>query len=108
MARRGNFGRSPRPAASLQNTIISIAREMQNQRDQNVMDAWQKGGLFEGKKATDEFVLNYWKQRAGSVSKDDPLYDTYHNAQTELDYSIHESKVRTLYAQGKMSDSQTA
>lgn len=103
MARRGTFGRSPRPAASLTNTIISIAREMQQKRDQNIVDAWMKGGQFEGHKVTDEMVLAYWKQRTTQVAKDDPMYDAYQNAYTEFDYSINESKMRTKYAQGKIS-----
>jgi hypothetical protein len=108
MARRGTFGRSPRPASSLTNTIISIAREMQQQNDQNIADAWQKGGRFKGHKVTDEEILAYWKKRAAGVDKHDPLYDTYNSAYIEYDYSIHESKVQTAYAQGKMNDHQAA
>ncbi len=108
MARRGSFGRSPRPAASLTNTIISIAREMQQQRDQNIVDAWMKGGKFEGHKVTDEQVLAHWKQRMSQVAKNDPMYDMYQNAYLEYDYSINESKMRTGYAQGKVSDTQAA
>ena len=104
MARTGRFGRSPRQANSLTSTLVAIAREYQNQRAQNIMDAWQKGGTFEGKKATDEVVLAFWRDKAAGVSKDDPLYDTYHNAQTQLDYTIHESKMTAQYAQHKVSD----
>lgn len=104
MARRGAFGRLPRTAPSLSSTIIAIAREMQAQRDSNIMDAWKSGGTFEGKKATDGAVLAYWKARVGGVAKDDPLYDLYHNNVTQLEYTIAESKASTSYAQGKMSD----
>lgn len=104
MARTGRFGRMPRQPSSLTNTLVAIAREYQNQRAQNIMDAWQKGGEFEGKKATDSLVLAFWKDRMAGVSKDDPLYDTYKNAHTQLDYTIHESKMTAAYAQHKVSD----
>ena len=108
MARRGTFGRSPRPAQSLANTLVAIAREMQQQQDQNIMDAWNKGGIYEGKKVTDQMVLDHWNQRLKGVSKDDPLYDTYKNAVSEYDYAIHESKMTVAYAQQKISDMDAA
>jgi len=98
VARTGRFGRSPRSAPSLTATLVAIAREFQNQRAQNIMDAWQKGGMFEGSKATDDKVLKFWKDKAAGVSKDDPLYDTYKNAHTQLDYTISESKMTAWYA----------
>lgn len=106
MARTGNFGRQPRTATSLTNTMVALAREWQQQRAQNIMDAWQKGGMFEGKKATDEAVLAFWKGRIEGISKDDPLFDTYSNTVKQLDYTIKESKMTADYAQGKKSDAQ--
>jgi hypothetical protein len=106
VARSGRFGRQPRSAPSLTNTLVAIAREFQQQRAENIMSAWQKGGMFEGKKATDELVLAFWRDKAKGVSKDDPLYDTYSNAVTQLDYNIHESKMTADYAQGKKTDAQ--
>ncbi len=106
MARTGSFGRQPRSAPSLTSTLVAIAREYQNQRAQNIMDAWQAGGMFEGKKATDDVVLAFWKNKAAGVSKDDPLYDTYKNAHTQLDYNIHESKMTAWYATSAKGDAQ--
>src|SRR6185503_14392296 len=106
MARTGRFGRQPRAAQNLTSTIVAIAREYQNQRAQNIMDAWQKGGMFENKKATDEVVLKFWADKAKGVSKDDPLYDTYRNAHSQLDYTIHESKMTAKFAQGKATDAE--
>ncbi len=106
MARTGRFGRAPRSAPNLTNTLIAIAREAERQRDQNIMDAWQQGGMFEGKKATDELVLAHWKGRIAGVSKDDPLYDTYKNAHSQLDYQIHESKMTASYATKGKTDAQ--
>lgn len=108
MARRGSFGRSPRPVASLTNTIVAIAREMQQQEDQNIVDAWKSAGTYHGHKVTDEELLAYWKKRASQVDQNDPLYDTYQSAYLEYDYSIHESKIRLAYDQGKASASAVA
>lgn len=108
MARRAKIGQAPRAAQSLTATIIAIAREMQNQEAQNLMDAWQKGGSWEGKKATDEEVLKYWNGRLKDIATTDPNYDTYKNTVYQLDYTIHESKVQTAYAQGKMTEGQVA
>jgi hypothetical protein len=98
VARSGNFGRLPRAVPSLSATLLAIAREQEQQRDQNIMEAWQKGGMFEGHKVTDAAVLSHWKHRTDGIAKDDPLYDTYKNAVTQLDYSIHESKMTAQYA----------
>lgn len=102
--RTGKFGIQPRVAQSLTSVLADIARQFQQQRDQNLMDAWMKGGTFEGRKATDAMVLAHWKSRMGDVSKDDPMYDTYKNAHTQLDYNIHESKMTAAYALHKTSD----
>jgi len=104
VATRGRFGRLPaQPNPSLTNTIVAIAREMQQTRDSNVMDAWKNGGNFEGKPVTDEVVLDHWRERMANISKDDPLYDTYSETVTQLEYTIAESKISTRYAQGKAS-----
>jgi hypothetical protein len=81
---------------------------MQQQRDQNIMSAWEKGGNFEGKPVTDERVLAHWRERMEGVSPDDPMYDTFKNAVTQYEYAIAESKASTAYAQGRMSDGQMA
>jgi hypothetical protein len=108
MARRGSFGRVPRYAPSLASMINSIAREMAAQRDSNIMDAWQNGGLFEGKPVTDDMVLAHWKAKMADVSRDDPLYDSYQNAYMQLDYRIQSGRIETSYKQGKTTDNQLA
>lgn len=77
---------------------------MANARDRNINDAWQNGGMFEGKPVTDKMLLEHWKGRLKNVAKDDPLYDTYNNTVMQLDYTIASSKASTAYAQGKLSD----
>lgn len=104
MARFGTFGRAPRAAPNIQAVLLSIAREEENRRDQNIMDAWEHGGTFEGKPVTDKVVLAHWKDRLDGVSKDDPLYDTYKNAVEQAEYSIEASKMTARYAQGRASD----
>jgi hypothetical protein len=106
MARTGYFGRQPRAIPNLQATLLSIAREQERTRDSNLMEAWQKGGMFEGHKATDSIVIKHWKDRLTDISPDDPLYDTYKNAVTQLEYSIAESKMTASYATKHKSDAQ--
>ncbi|MSP56416.1 MAG: hypothetical protein EXR69_12555 [Myxococcales bacterium] len=98
MARTGNFGRSPRAAPSLTSTLIAIAREQEQRRDQNMMEAWQRGGMFEGRQVTDAVILQHWQGRLKDISPQDPLYDTYKNAVTQYEYAIAESKMTAQYA----------
>jgi hypothetical protein len=113
MARTGSFGMAPRAQPSLRSTILAIYREQEARRDQNLMEAWQKGGFFtdeNGKrhKATDERVLKHWRDRLKGISTEDPLYDTYKNAVLQYEYAIAESKMTVRYAQEKISDSEAA
>ena len=108
MPRRGQFGRLPRVQPSLTGTLVSIAREMQAREDQNIMDAWKNGGLFQGKKATDDVTLAYWQNRMKNLSPDDPNYDTFRNQVMQLQYGIEQSKQDLLHVQGKISDAQYA
>lgn len=106
--RRGRYGRLPRSQPSLASAIISLAQEAQNRSDSNLLNAWQKGGDWEGKPVTDEMVLAHWKERMESVSPGDPQYDTYKQTYDQLDYNISESKTYLLYKQGKINDMQMA
>lgn len=108
MARRGRFGRLPRRAPDLTASLVSIAREMQNLRDQNIVDAWEKGGEFEGQQVTDEMILQHWKNRRDSLDSNDPLWDQYNNLVENYTFSIEDSKMTLGYAEGKISDSKMA
>lgn len=101
MARRGKYGQLPAASSSLTDTIISIAKQMESQREQNLLDAWKNGGEFEGKPVTDQMVLAFYQNQLKGVSKDDPLYDQYENTLTQTEYSIAESKMSTWYAGSK-------
>lgn len=81
---------------------------MQNQRDSTIMDAWRNGGQFRGAPVTDDVVLAYWQDRLKGVSSKDPLYDQYKNNVLQLQYTIEESKARTIYEQTVGSNSAAA
>ena len=99
MTRRGTFGHQPRSTPNLTSTIVALAQQMLAQEDSNIMNAWQSGGLYEGKPVTDAMVLAHWKDRASGLSKDDPSYDEYNNQYIQLQYNIAQSKAATEYAQ---------
>lgn len=104
MARRARFGRQPRAQQNINSTLVSIAREMQANRDANIMDAWKNGGEFEGKPVTDEMALAYWKKRGSTLDKKDPTYDRSQDEIMQLQYAIEQSKQDLLHVQGKLSD----
>ena len=108
MATRARFGRLPRSAPSLTSTIVSLAQQYQGQRDRNIEDAWKNGGLFEGKKVTDDTFLKHWKTRMAGVSTDDPMWDYYNNMIHTYDFEIEESKMGQKYAEEKVSEGQMA
>lgn len=102
-SRRGSFGLQPRVVPDVTNRIIALAREYEAKRDQNIMDAWRNGGTFEGKKATDEMVLAYWRERMDGLDEGDPTYEAAKNQVMQLQYAIEQSKADLLHVQGKMS-----
>lgn len=85
-----------------------MQREFESMRERNIMSAWQSGGTFEGRKVTDEMVLDFWGDKMKQVSKDDPLYEYYSNLKTQYTFDIAESKVTLAYAQHKMNEGEVA
>src|SRR5215471_7561709 len=85
-----------------------MAQQYQNQRDQNIETAWKNGGLFEGKKVTDEMYLAHWKQRMADVSPEDPMYDYYRDKIYGIEFNIAESKMSLKYARKDVTDQQMA
>jgi hypothetical protein len=104
MARSGSFGRLPRTAPDLSSTIVAMLREYENMRESNITDAWQNGGEFEGKKVTDDMLLDFYKKKLADVSSDDPLYDHYRNTLAQYTFAIENSKMELKYAQKKVGD----
>jgi hypothetical protein len=104
LARRGTFGRLPRAAPDLTNTIVALVREAQAQVDSNMVDAWQSGGEVDGKGVDDDRLLKHLKMRRDQLSPDDPLWDEWDNRYTQYDFSINESKMALKNEQGKISD----
>lgn len=107
-SRRGSFGLQPRVAPNVTNQIVALAREYVAKRDALIMDAWRSGGTFEGKKATDEMVLAYWREREKDLAKGDPEYEQAKNQIMQLTYAIEQSKADLKHVQGKMSDGEYA
>lgn len=103
-SRRGSFGLQPRVAPNVSAQIIALAREYEAKRDALIMDAWRSGGTFEGKKATDDMVLAYWRERQKGLDSGDPNYEEAKNNVMQLQYGIEQSKADLLHVQGKMSD----
>ncbi len=106
MARRGRFGRLPRQAPNLTATIVAIAREMANMQDQNIINAWEKGGEYEGSKVTDSEVLAHFKDRRDSMDQNDPAWDYYNNLVENYEFAIEESKMTLKYANHAVNDAQ--
>jgi hypothetical protein len=104
MARTGRFGRLPRKAPNLSGEIVALLREYAAMRERLIIDAWQNGGQFEGKKVTDKMVLDFWEERMRGISKDDPLYEWYKNMHLQYRFDIAESKMTLAYAQHKVGE----
>lgn len=104
MAAIGGFGRTRRNGGSnLTSLIASLYREEQAQRDQNIFNAWQNGGQFEGKPVTDQRIIAYIKGRRNEYTKDDPLWDQWNDTLVQTNFSIGEQSITTRYKQGKAS-----
>lgn len=108
MARSGRFGRLPRAAPDLTATLVAIAREMAAQEDANMFEAWESGGEVNGKKVTDEMLLEHIQKRRDGLAKDDPLWTRWDQTLDNYTFSIEESKISLRYAQGAVSDMQMA
>jgi len=107
-SRRGSFGLQPRVAPNVSGQIIALAREYVAKRQSNIMDAWRNGGTFEGKKATDDMVLAFWRGEMKDLDPNDPNYEEAKNNVMQLQYGIEQSKADVLHVQGKMSDMEYA
>lgn len=103
-SRRGSFGLQPRVAPNVTGQIVALAREYVAKRDALIMDAWKNGGTFEGKKATDDMVLAYWKEREVGLDPTDPDFEAAKDQVMQLEYAVAQSKADVLHVQGKMSD----
>ncbi len=103
MAKSGRFGRMPRRAPDLSGSIAAMMSQYWSTVETNMVDAWKEGGEVDGKVVTDERMIQFWKDRRNSVSKDDPLWDHYDNLIGQYDFAIRESEVGLKYAQHKMS-----
>jgi hypothetical protein len=104
VATRARFGRLPRSAPSLTATIVALAQQYEAQRETNLLSAWNDGGLFEGKKVTDEMVLAYLKEKRDGLSHDDPMWDHYDQQLSQYTFAIENSKMELKYQQNKIGE----
>lgn len=108
MARRGVFGRLPRAAPDLTNTLVALIREANAQEDSNYVDAWKNGGKVEGHGVDDEKLLEHFRKRRDALSPDDPLWDEWNNRVAQYDFSINESKMSLKFDQKKVTEAQVS
>jgi hypothetical protein len=108
VARRGVFGRLPRAAPDLTNTLVALIREANAQEDSNYVDAWKNGGKVEGHGVDDEALLEHFRKRRDALSPDDPLWDEWNNRVAQYDFSINESKMSLKFDQGKVSEQEVS
>jgi hypothetical protein len=104
VATRARFGRLPRSAPSLTATIVALAQQYEAQRERNLFDAWNNGGDWEGKKATDEVLMKYLKEKLAGLDKDDPNANEIRIKMASYEFAIENSKMEVKYAQKKVSD----
>jgi hypothetical protein len=102
------FGRLPRAAPDLTNSIVALVREAQAQVDQNMVSAWKGGGKVDGKGVDDDRLLKHLKSRRDQISPDDPAWDDWNNNFIQYDFAINESKMALKNDQGKISDGEMA
>lgn len=102
-SRRGSFGLQPRVVPNVTAQIVALAREYVAKRDSLIMDAWRNGGTFEGKKADDDMVLAYWKERMDGLDHEDPNYEQAKDEVFQLTYAVEQSKMDLLHLQNKIT-----
>lgn len=100
--RRGSFSRHRTPAPNLTGLIASLIREQRAAEDRNMFDAYNNGGLVDGKPVTDERLLKYMAMRRDSISRDDPMWDQWNNQHIQLKFSIGEQKIGLAFKEGKV------
>lgn len=103
MARaKGRFGRRPRSGGNLTALVAALYREQRAAEDRQMFDAWENGGLVDGKPVTDQRLRDYIAGRRDGMGKDDPLYDEWNNRLIQLDFRIGEEKIQLAFQQGKV------
>lgn len=104
MARTGRFGSLPGRAPDITYTITQLLEQYEQMRDRNIYNAWMEGGLFEGKKVTDERLLEHYRERRNSYTKDDPEWDYWDQQYEQVEYGIGESKMLLKFANGDLNE----
>lgn len=102
MARRGRFGRRPRSTGNLTALVASLYREQRQAEDRTMFDAYENGGLVDGKPVDDARMRAYIATRRDSMGQDDPLWDEWNNRLIQLDFKIGEDKITLAFQQGNV------
>lgn len=102
MPRKGRFGRHRTGSSNLTALITQLVQQQRAAEDKAIFDAYQNGGLFQGKPVDDKRILAYITQRRDGFSKDDPLYDQWNNNLIQTRFSIGEQKIGLAFKQGKV------
>ena len=108
MARTGRFGRLPTEAPDLSSQIVSLMEQWMNAEDNNILDAWENGGKYKGKKVTDKDILAHYRKRRNSYDKDDPEWDQWNQDLFQIRFRVSNEKVMMRYAQGKIGPTAVA
>lgn len=82
--------------------IAQLYREQRSAEDRVMFDAYQNGGMVDGKPVTDSRIRSYIANRRDGFTKDDPAYDEWNNRLIQIDFRIGEEKVTLAFQQGKV------
>lgn len=104
MATTVRFGRLPRSAPSLTATIVALSQQYEAQRERNLFDAWNQGGDWEGKEATDKVLMKFLKEKLEGLDPSDPNANATRIQIASYEFAIENSEMELKYAQGKVSD----
>jgi hypothetical protein len=92
MARVGRFGRMPAEAPDLTSSLVAMMNQYRGQQDDNIFDAWENGGRYEGKQVSDAMLLDHIRDRRDELERDDPLWDEWNNRLWQYGFKIAEQK----------------
>ena len=85
-----------------------MIEQWMNAEDNDILDAWENGGKYKGKKVTDKDILAHYRKRRNSYDRDDPEWDQWNQDLFQVRFRISNEKVMMRYAQGKISPTAVA
>jgi hypothetical protein len=104
MARKGRFGRYRGNYGSMSALIAQLQREQRSAEDRAIVDAYNNGGLYQGKPVDDDRLLDHYRLRRGQITDhSDPMWNEWNNRVIQQKFSIGEQRIALRYKQGKAS-----